>query len=138
MSGETQVKVSISVVNLLEEDVFLTVENTNFAHLTFNGTIFRSEEATRVYGGGSFTSDEGLLKRLGACFYKEGKPYFLRDSFAEISGMLDLDTFDPKDVVRAEGKTTVPINGYLRKNGKMFSELVDIPVTIVKKEKPNH
>jgi hypothetical protein len=139
LTGEKQVKVSITVGNLLEEDVFLTVEKIDFEHLKFNGRIFRREVATDVYGGGMGSNHEGLLKRLSGCEYdKAGKPRFYANCFAEISGTLDADTFDPKDVIRAEGKITVPITGYLRANGKSFCKLVDIPVTIVKREKPHH
>lgn len=140
LTGEKQVKVSITVGNLLEEDVFLTVEKIEFEHLTFNGTVFRREGATDVVcRGGIGSSDEGLLKRLSGCeFDKAGKPRFYANCFAEISGTLDADTFDPKDVIRAKGKITVPITGYLRANGKSFCKLVDIPVTIVKREKPHH
>lgn len=134
LSGEKEVKFTITVVSLIKDGIFLVVKNEDFRYMAFQGTIFRtSARSVKHFGGSVVSHDEGLLKRLQACFYdKEGTAHPDDSCIGKIDVRLNPRWFDTKDLVRAEGTIDLPISGYFRSNGKSFCTLVEIPITVVK------
>ena len=131
-----EVAFSLTVVNLIKEDVFLVVEKTDFKHLGFNGEIDRGDVLVRCFGGSVCSSDEGLMRRLHSCSYdKAGKPRPCGCCLGRIGVRLHPESFDTKGLLSAEGTVDVPIHGYFRTNGEAFSTSVAIPVRVVKREK---
>lgn len=144
------VRFSVSVVNLLEEEVLLTVEGIELANLRYElerqvpeGTIEGLPEGAIEEWPGSgvthksfFPDNTGLLKRLHACQYKDGEARPCGCAVARIQGAFG-DEDDPlnlKTVIGAHGRLTIPIRGYFRANGKAFAMDVEVPFTVVEQQ----
>lgn len=139
-SGKKHETVLFTVMNLLEEEVFLTVQGLEFTAIGY--TIEKEDKDDLVkfeVGGGLgvfFPDNTGLLKRLHACAYDEtGKARPCGCSIAGIVGTIggsDDDDLDLSKWVGAKCTVTLPIKGYFRANGKEFSTSVEMPIRIVK------
>jgi hypothetical protein len=80
-----------------------------------------------------FPDNSGLLKRLHACQYLEGKARPCGCALAKLQGTIGDadDSLDLKTVLGAKGTVSLPIRGFFRSNGKAFSEEVKVPILIV-------
>ena len=122
------VRLSVPVVNLLEEEVFLTVQSVELTNLGY--TLFQEwpdGSVLETTGGGGpglvFPDNTGLLKRLHACQYDEGiaRPCGCAAATVRISIG---EEGDPVDL-------TLPIRGYFRRNGKAFAKDVEVPFIVI-------
>lgn len=126
--GEGAFEVPISVVNFLDEEVFLEV--TDMKSL---GYSLEHWDGGFSGGGGRFTifpDNTSLLKRLHATDYREGKRFTCGCCVTRINGKLDSDRLHAG---RARGTVTVWIRGFYRNTGIHFSESVDLSVELVEK-----
>jgi hypothetical protein len=129
---------AVTVVNLLEEEVFLTVRSVELQNLGYRLAHELSDGMFMgIAGSGSAPSamcpdNTGLLKRLHACSYKEGRPLPCGCAVARVQGTLGDadDSLDLSTAVGSKGTVTLPIKGYFRANGEEFSKDVEIPILI--------
>ena len=134
-SGKRAGEVRITIINRLEEEVFVAV--TGFDCLGHDFTLFDNEgnETGWAGGGGAyavFPDNTHHLKRLhGSSRDEDGKVFTCGCCVAFITGKLALDDLDLKEWIGADAKVSIPINGYLRRNGQHFYEIVDVPIEIV-------
>lgn len=131
-------EVQIVVQNRLEEEIFLEV--TGFDSLGYD---LRDKNGGLAIGGGRFVffpDNTQYLKRLHASSRRrDGTLFSCGCAMAYIKGKLAEK--DLKRWVGSAAKVTVPIVGYLRKNGQHFDKWIDIPIQIVageRKETPKH
>jgi hypothetical protein len=133
-TGDNAGEVNISIVNLLEEEVFIEVTGLGKLGYSFRRFDKDGEIMAMAGGSGSFTvfpDNTRLLKRLhGASKDKNGKLGTCGCGFTTIKGKLK-DKLDLKKWIGADTKISVSITGYLRKNGKQFSKYVTIPIKII-------
>jgi hypothetical protein len=126
--GENAGKLPIRVSNLLDEEVFLEVTETE--SLSYSLDYWSGGFAG---GGGSFTifpDNTNLLKRLHATSYSKGKRFTCGCCGARINATLDANALQGG---RARGTVTVMISGFYRNSGKRFYESVELPIELVEK-----
>jgi len=134
-SGKREGEVRITIINRLEEEVFIAV--TGFDCLGHDLTLFDKEGNETGWAGGGgdymvFPDNTHHLKRLhGSSRGEDGKRFTCGCSIAFITGKLDLEDLDLKEWIGAKAMVSIPISGYLRTNGQHFSEIVDVPIEIV-------
>lgn len=127
--GDGAGQIPISVVNLLDKEVFIEVtgvESLSYSLEPWNGGY--------CGGGGGFTifpDNANLLKRLHATHYTNGKGFTCGCCIAVINGKLGAQALA---FGRARGTVTVWIRGFYRNSGKYFSESIELPIELVEPE----
>ncbi|MCY2931637.1 MAG: hypothetical protein NTV86_19525, partial [Planctomycetota bacterium] len=91
------------------------------------------KEAGHGAACGYYMSPEnaGLLKRLEACHYLDGKAMPCGCVIAQIESRLPKD-LKLKEWIGARGTVALFLNGFSRNSGKAFSESIYLPIEIVK------
>ncbi|QTN33443.1 WG repeat-containing protein [Akkermansiaceae bacterium] len=129
--GKGAGEIPISVVNLLEEEIFLEVpevQSLSYSLKHWSGGFSG--------GGGSriiFPDNANLYKRMHATSYGKGKKFTCGCCITRINGKLDDDALDAG---RARGSVTLRLEGYYRNSGKHFSESIDLPIELIENEQP--
>jgi hypothetical protein len=138
-SEQWPVKVSITVVNLLEEEVFLAVEGLELSRLHYEVNLELPGGGDMEYlgSGGTvavFPDNTALLRRLHACQYQDDKPRPCGCAMATLQASIGDrdDDLNLHTAIGCQGTMTVPIKGYFRATGKAFSEAAKVPIIIVK------
>lgn len=136
-TGDKKGEVQITIINLLDEEVFIEVTEFDslsfyFSYRSVDGKAFAS-----LSGGGAFTAfpdNTRLLKRLHTTVVDDkGKRFTCACARAHIRGKLGDARTDLKDCIHRPGaKTTVsiPVTGYLRNSGRVFSEYIRVTIEI--------
>ena len=132
-SADNAGEINITVVNLMKDEIF--VEVTDFNNL---GHEFikegDNEEAWSGRGGeyGTFPDNMKLLKRLhGASRNENGELSTCNCGIAKFKGKMDLRDIDLREWVGADTKVWVPITVYLRRNGRHYYDILQVPVKII-------
>ncbi|WFB37497.1 hypothetical protein P3T73_06960 [Kiritimatiellota bacterium B12222] len=126
-TGDGIGEVNILFVNLMEEEVFLEI--TGFDSLGW-------ELNTGPEGSGGvewvFPDNINHLKRLhGSTRSKDGNLLSCGCSMVNVKGKLELEGVNLEEWVGEKATVTIPVNGYIRKNGQKFHEWVELPIKIV-------
>lgn len=123
---EKTVKIAIRVLNLLEDEVFISV--TGFGSL---GCSLEFWDGGFYIGGGSFTlfpDNTQSLKRLHAATRIGDKRSTCGCCLSTINAEIDVSQFGPG---RARGTVSVPISGFYRNSGQSFYETIELPIELV-------
>lgn len=126
LKGENAGEVPIQVFNLSDDEVFIEV--TKPKSLSYSVEFRTGGSAGGGGGAVIFPDNINLLKRLHASTVQDGKQFTCGCCIMEIEGKLDAGALDSG---RARGTVSVRIRGYYRKNGKGFSEFIDLPIELV-------
>jgi hypothetical protein len=124
--GEGAGEIPLTVVNLLEDDVFLEVTGNESCGASldyWNGGFFG--------GGGSFTIFPGntnLLKLVHATRYKGDESFTCGCCITRTKAKINPAALKSG---RARGTVSVSFAGYYRSTGKHFFEIVDLPIELV-------
>ena len=131
-SGDKMGEVRITIVNHLEEEVFVEVTGFDRIGYEFGRLDAEGDEtAWALHSNLVFPGNTYLLKRLqGAWRLNNRERVTCGCSVAFIEGRLDTRGIDLREWIGAEAKVSIPITGYLRKTGRRFSKRVDLPITI--------
>jgi hypothetical protein len=126
-TGDGIGEVYILFVNLMEEEVFLEITGFDSLGWKLNSGFGGSGGVEWV-----FPDNMNHLKRLhGATRSEDGHLLSCGCSMVNVKGKLELEGVNLEEWVGEKATITIPVNGYIRKNGQRFHEWVELPIQIV-------
>ena len=137
VTGKNKGEVRIAITNFLDEEVFIEIIDPteigyNFCKIDSKGEIIEFPEG-RNESVIMFPDNTHKLKRLHSAFRgKNGQRLTCACGVLFLTFKLNIKTIDLKNWIGAYIKVSLPVNGYLRRNGKYFGKTVNLLIQITK------